>query len=304
MGAEYKQPLVSIVMLCWNRKDDVRESLQRIRRQVYPNVEIIVVDNASTDGTQEMIESEFHEVKLLRMFKNIGIEAYNIGFENAKGDYIVILDDDSFPAEDALVKMVDKFAADPELGIVAFDVRNFYHYDDITQAENVAGVAGNQAAEARNYLMAFNGAGAGVRREVFKQIGYYPEEFFLYWNEQDTALRMLNAGYRIAFFSDVVSYHKYSPKNRTSWRAPYYYTRNMFWLIWKNYPLDMVLKLTMDGIFQCFYYALEQKTMIYLKALGAAFMRMKEIKGKRQVVKREIAESLRLPFYTSFTFYR
>ena len=225
--------LVTNVSLCWNRKDEICESLKRIREIDYPNLEVIVVDNASTDGTPETIEAEFPEVKLIKMFKNIGIEAYNIGFKNAGGEYIVILDDDSFPAKDAITKMVDKFTSDTQLGVVAFDVRNFYNYDEVKKVEaDKADLAQKEtAAVAENYLMAFNGAGAGVRRDLLERVGFYPEEFFLYWNEQDTAFRVLDQGYKVRFFSDVVAYHKYSPKNRSSWRAPFYYTRNSFWLI-------------------------------------------------------------------------
>jgi len=60
-------PLVSIVSICWNRKADIRESLRRIQDIDYPNLEIIVADNASTDGTPAMIESDFPEVHLLQM---------------------------------------------------------------------------------------------------------------------------------------------------------------------------------------------------------------------------------------------
>ena len=299
-------PLVSIVTICWNRKMDVFESLSRIREIDYPNLEIIVVDNASTDGTPEMIESEFSDVRLIKMFKNTGIEAYNIGFKNARGEYIVILDDDSFPHPQALKRMVEKFEKDPRLGVVAFDVRNFYDYDEVKNEafQEIGQTMQETAATAENYLLAFNGAGAGVRRELLEKAGFYPEEFFLYWNEQDMAFRILDRGYQIKFFADVVSYHKYSPTNRSSWRAPFYYTRNAFWLIWKNYPWDLMLKYTLTMINYCLYYSLEQHTAIYLKAMFAAFAGIKKLKGKRKPVARAIAENLRIPFNVSFTFYR
>ena len=306
-AAEQKivRPLVSIVTICWNRKAEICESLSRIREIDYPNLEVIVVDNASTDGTPETLEAEFPEVKLIKMFKNIGIEAYNIGFKNVKGEYIVILDDDSFPAKDAITKMVDKFASDPKLGVVAFDVRNFYNYDEVkkTEADEGDSVQKETAAVAENYLMAFNGAGAGVRRDLLERVGFYPEEFFLYWNEQDTAFRILDQGYKVQFFSDVVAYHKYSPKNRSSWRAPFYYTRNSFWLIWKNYPLPMALILTIRQIHYCLYYTLEQKTVIYLKGMAAAFAGFNRLKGRRKPVGSDIACNLRIPFNSPFTFF-
>jgi len=299
-------PLVSIVSICWNRKTDIMESLKRIREIDYPNLEIIVVDNASTDGTPEMIAAEFPDVRLIKMYKNIGIEAYNIGFHNARGEYIVILDDDSFPQRDAIRRMVDKFERDPQLGVVAFDVRNFYDYDDVKNDafEGTGQALGETAATAENYLLAFNGAGAGVRRDLLEEVGFYPDEFFLYWNEQDTAFRILDRGYTIKFFADVVSYHKYSPTNRSSWRAPFYYTRNAFWLIWKNYPLEMAIPLTVSLIRECFYFSMEQKTMIYLKSMVNAFVYMGCLKGKRKPVSMEIAKNLRIPFNVSFTFYR
>lgn len=299
------KPLVSVVILCWNRKDDVKEGLLRLRQQQYEPLEIIVVDNGSTDGTADELRRDFPEVKLLEIGENIGIEAYNRGFAAAKGEYLVILDDDSFPKEDAIARMVEKFEADPKLGIVAFDVRNYFEYDQVAHNINQnQALLEDSVAEAEDYWLAFNGAGAGVRRQVFLNIGAYPAEFFLYWNEQDTAFRMLQAGYKIRFFRDVVSYHKYSPRNRESWRAPYYYTRNAFWLIWKNYPTDMVLRLTASLIEDCFYYSFEQKTWIYLKALLHAFRDMAQLKGKRQPVQRQIAEKLRIPWQVAFTFFR
>jgi len=298
-------PLISIVTICWNRKADICESLSRIRDIDYPNLEIIVVDNASTDGTSATIESDFPEVHLLQMPENVGITAYNAGFEIARGEYIVILDDDSFPQRDSLKRMVGKFENDATLGLAAFDVRNFYNYDDV-KTGTVEEIAENQetAAVAKDYLLAFNGAGAGVRSEVLRQAGYYPEEFFLYWNEQDTAFRILNMGYGIQFFSDIVAYHKFSPVNRESRRAPFFYTRNAFWLIWKNYPLGMALNLTRRLVRDCFYAAVEQKTLVYLQAMLAAFAHIGRLQGKRKPVSPDIARRLRIPFNLTFTFYR
>ncbi|MDK2810643.1 MAG: hypothetical protein PWR27_1352, partial [Petroclostridium sp.] len=213
----------------------------------------------------------------------------------------VILDDDSFPAEDAIEKMVERFEKDPMLGIVAFDVRNYFSYDETNKKENISK---DTSAATDKYFMAFNGAGAGVRKEIMEKVGYYPEEFFLYWNEQDLSFRVLDAGYKIEFFSDIVSYHKYSPVNRVSWRAPFFYTRNAFWLLWKNYPMSMLVPLTFRLIYQVFYYSLEQATTIYLKALWSAVKDIKMIKGKRKPVHMHIAKNLRIPFEVSFTFYR
>jgi GT2 family glycosyltransferase len=299
MTLENIQPLVSIVILSWNRKDDVRESLSRIYESDYPNIEVIVSDNGSMDGTPDMVRNNFPQALLLRSNKNIGIEAYNAGFKAAKGEFIVILDDDSFPEKSAVARMVKRFQENPDLGIVAFDVRNYHSYDQVASDINE-----DDSATAESYLMGFNGAGAGVRKAVFERAGYYPGEFFLYWNEQDFSLRVLDAGYAIKFFPDIVSYHKYSPANRDSLRAPFYYCRNAFWLVWKNYQLTQALLLTFSLCRRIAYHSLEQKTTVYFKAMFSAMRGIALIARLRKPVRKEITAAFRAPLELSFTYYR
>jgi hypothetical protein len=237
------------------------------------------------------------------MERNVGVAAYNVGFEQASGEFIVILDDDSFPAANAIGRMVEKFQRNPKLAVVAFDVRNYASYDQVAE-EPEARSQPARSKSSNDYLMSFNGAGAGVRKEVFKQVGYYPAEFFLYYNELDAAIRIHDAGYEIEFFPDVISYHKYSPVNRASWRAPFYHTRNAFWFLWKNYPLSMACKETLKLCSMCLYYSMEQKTVIYLKAMIAALTQAGQLAGKRKAVSRRVARKIRVPLDLNFTFYR
>jgi GT2 family glycosyltransferase len=294
-----EKPLVSVVILAWNRCSDVRESLKHIRKSTYQNLEVIVCDNGSVDNTADMVRAEFPEALLIRFGNNIGIEAYNAGFRAARGEFVVILDDDSWPAADAIAKMVDKFESECKLGIVAFDVRNCLNH------EQVALDAGEDSVFADEpYLMGFNGAGAGVRKAVFKDVGYYPGEFFLYWNEQDLSLRALNAGWQVRHFSDVVSFHKRSPVNRASWRAPFFYCRNAFWLVWKNYPLLQAFSMTLRMGRLIIHHSLEQRTTIYFKAMISAMANVGKIAPLRNPVRAEIARKFRAPIELSFTLYR
>ena len=79
-------------MLCWNRWEDVNVSLSKIAEFDYANLETIVVDNGSTDGSQKNVREQFPWVKLIEARANLGIEAYKIGFEAAKGEFIIIID--------------------------------------------------------------------------------------------------------------------------------------------------------------------------------------------------------------------
>ena len=111
------RPLVSIVILSWNRHDDLKLTLDKVSKLDYPYTEIIVVDNHSTDESCEMAINNFPYVRLIRLPRNLGIEGFNIGMINSRGKYIVLLDDDSHPENSAISKMVEEFEANKRLGI-------------------------------------------------------------------------------------------------------------------------------------------------------------------------------------------
>ncbi len=302
---------VSIVMLSFNRQADVAEGVTQLLNQGYPDIEIIVVDNGSTDGTPQMVGEQFPLVRLIALPNNIGVAAYNIGFKEARGQYIVILDDDSFPGPKAISRMVEEFHNNPALGIIAFDVRNYYDYEKCTKPHDKNNNSDENMDNKENkigenpacrYQMAFNGAGAGIRKKCLEEVGGYPEEFFLYWNEQDLAIRILNAGYQIQWFTDIISYHKYSPANRESLRAPFFYTRNLYWLIWKYFPIKKIITDSCQLFYYSIYYSLEQKTTIYLKATFSALFHIEKI--RRQPTKKEIIKNLRLTYRLPFIYYK
>ncbi|KWT95095.1 glycosyltransferase family 2 protein [Candidatus Magnetominusculus xianensis] len=296
--SESNTPLVSAVIVSYNRRDDLRETLQMLCQQNYKNIEIIVVDNASADGTDEMIGGlGLSNLRLIQMEKNLGVKAYNMGFEAARGEYILILDDDSFPAHNALERMIDKFNRYPAIGIISFTVKDYSTFKD---SPDVTDSNEQEPAFSDDYIMSFHGAGAGVRREVLKKAGGYPEEFFLYFNETDMALRVWNAGFRIESFPDIVCFHKSSQINRTSTRGPFYYTRNIFWVIWKNYPGVLMWKATLLMLYYVFYYSFEQRTLIYIRALFDAVINA----GKITRSPIQIAKRFRMHYKTPFTMYR
>jgi GT2 family glycosyltransferase len=291
--------IVSIVILSYNRKEDIRESLEKLYSYGLNDIEIIVVDNGSSDGTSQMIESEYPSVRLLKLDKNIGVSGYNKGFEISKGRYILILDDDSFPSENSVKRMIEEFEKDKTVGIIAFDVRNYSSYNLVSNQTKK-----DEQTENKRYLMGFNGAGAGIRKSLIDKIGGYPDEFFLYWNETDLAIRVLNEGYKILWVNDIISYHKYSPKNRDSERGPYYYTRNLYWIILKYFPLFKGIGKILKLLYYSFYFGLEQKTFIYLKASFNAVFNSKTALKKRKKIKKEIIENIRIEYRLPFIIYR
>ena len=90
----------------------------------------------------------------------------------------------------------------------------------------------------------FTGCAAAIRSSVIEKIGMRPAEYFIYTSEADLSLRTIDANYTIEHFSDIVAFHRESPKKRLSSKFYYYYTRNGLWLIWKFYPFFPAIKET------------------------------------------------------------
>ena len=292
---------VSVAILSYNRKSDLNETLTEIYKSQLNNVEleVIVADNASSDNTVDMIKKDFPNVIIIEIEKNEGVKAYNSAFKKASGKYILILDDDSFPEHNSIQRMVEEFEKDDKIGILALDVRNYYSYKDVSKSIDNNSLKDKKTAK---YLMGFNGAGAGFRKTLFNKIGGYPEEFFLYWNEMDLAIRVLESGYNIVEFPDIISYHKFAPTNRTSTRGPFYYTRNLYWIIWKFFPFNQMIIKTSQLIFNSIYHSFEQNSLIYIKATLSAFININKI--KRQKVKNSILNKLRISTKLAFIIFK
>lgn len=289
-----KSGTVSVVILTWNRKDDLRFTLERLRGERHAPLEVIVVDNNSTDGTAAMMAADFPFFRYLPQNENLGIAGYNIGFKAATGDYIVALDSDSYPARDAITRMVGIFERHPEAGIVAFDV----HAD--VRGEEEGPVPGAEITEVYGY----HGAGAGIRRAVFEKAGYWWEPLFLYFNEMDHALRVMQAGFAIVHSPAVRAYHKSSPVARPGIRGAFFYTRNAFWVVWRHYPAWEMVMATAYLIYHAIGETFWQGTAVYLRAMVAAFGGACAALRHRRPLHSALFTRTRIPLTLVFTRFR
>src|SRR3989344_9484832 len=113
-----KQKKVSVVIPTYNLKSDLLDCIDSIVRQDYKNIEIIVVDNASTDGTSEAVKKKFPKVKVIRNKKNLGVTGgANRGVKEAVGAYLLFIDHDNILKKDMITKLVELMESDPKIGI-------------------------------------------------------------------------------------------------------------------------------------------------------------------------------------------
>jgi GT2 family glycosyltransferase len=243
-------PLISVVIATWNRKDDLKEVLEKYLNNSYKNIEIIVVDNNSTDGTKNMVVSDFKDVKLISLSENTGVKAYNIGIKEAKGDIIYLSDNDAYLEEDGFFKIVNKFQkGSKNLAVVSCEI--VYIPQNIIYEWYSRPIDRNNLNPNGYEAHLFIGAGAAIKREVFKKVGYYDESFFLFFNENELSTRIIGAGYDIKYFPDIKVYHKTSSKRYPN-RTRYLTVRNMIWYYWKYFPIHIAFGRTIIRLpFEC-----------------------------------------------------
>ena len=179
--------------------------------------EIIVVDNASTDGTPETVASEADI--LLRLRRNAGSCAKAFGVDRATGSYVVFLDDDSSPRPGSMIRMIDHFEADSRLGAAGFTV----HLPD-------GRLEGGALPDV------FVGCGVGFRAEALRAVGGLDPTFFMQAEEYDLSFRLVAAGWTIKVFNDLHVDHLKSVQARQSTRTTYYDVRNNLRVIARYLP--------------------------------------------------------------------
>jgi len=225
---------VSIAILNYQRRDALREALTSARSQDYP-VEILAVDNASTDGSAEMVRDEFPDVRLVALPENIAAAARNAGVAAAKGDIVVTIDNDvRFTTPNDVATAVAELERHPGAALVNFMIvgadgalsrRDWCHPRDPDVWAH--------RPFATDYVL--EGASA-CRRQAFLEVGGYWPPLFIGHEGWDLALRLLDAGHELRYTPDVRVRHLVDTTARPSSRIYYTFSRNAVWVALRHLP--------------------------------------------------------------------
>lgn len=193
---------VSIVCVTYNRRDFLLECLRSCIAQDYSDLEILVLVNASEDGTEEAVTREYPQVRVIRTHKNLGFfPALNIAIANTSGDYLMMMDDDAyFKSNDAISRMVEAFTLEPTLGAVTC---------------NLEGPT-ETPVESDRYISAFTTGFTMVPRKVFTEwVGYFPDLFFRSAGETYVCTTLWEMGKTVKRLSDVRMHHERAMHGRS-----------------------------------------------------------------------------------------
>jgi GT2 family glycosyltransferase len=257
----------SFVIVNYNRKNELLLTIQKTQELIkdYEGVfEIVIVDNGSTDGSAEAVASAFPDVVLIAQKVNTGAPAWNVGFEKAKGDYFIILDDDSH-IETGLDKALFYINANSKIGVLALNILTGPYTSE-----------GWKMQEGKN-IIGFIGCGAIFRKETYRKIGGYAEWIFLYVNEWDLGIRCANAGYEVQYFKDCKVTHRTSSLHRTTKRLDVLVTKHELGIIYKHFPKQRWKYITRVSInnFKKLMKGLELKRVWYQLLGISQFLKMR-----------------------------
>ena len=191
--------LVSVAIVTHNRKREVKKAIQSVFKQSYPSLEVVVVDNGSTDGTSAMIAREFPTVQLVRSPSNKGCpQGRNIAIKHCNGSIICFLDDDAWYEGNFIQRAVAKFSRSPsDLAVIMPEIMEW----DSKKWNPRIGINSE-----RQFYM-FSGGVSAIKSELFGEIGYFPDT--KYGSEEKfMAIKMYQHGKKILFVPDLIVYHK------------------------------------------------------------------------------------------------
>jgi GT2 family glycosyltransferase len=221
-----KRPLVVTVIPNWNLKKDLGECLDSLQNQTYSPLQVVVVDNGSSDGSPEFIERNYPEIKCIALPENRGYAgALNEGIKLAldeNAEYILALNNDTIANPDAVNQLVSLLEGCPEIGIASPKVlyydrpKRIYRLGDRRYSLLPMPLGfGNKWYDHPRYsgVMDFDyvsGCAMLIRARLFRQIGLFDPGYFMYYEDSDFCRRARDNGHRIVCVCDAIIYHKAS----------------------------------------------------------------------------------------------
>lgn len=245
-------PLVSVITVNYNQAKVTMEWLQSVQKISYPNYEIIIVDNASADNLLENYLIGHENVVFIKSSVNRGFAGgNNLGIQKAKGELVLLLNNDTEVEPDFLESLVHCIQGNPRIGIISPKIKYFYQKDAIQYAGGrkinpLTGrgkFIGSGKSDKPEYCTTkatelIHGSAMLITRKLIDDIGLMEESFFLYYEELDWCERAKRAGYLLYVVGQSVVYHKESVSvGKNSPLRMYYITRNRLWFMQRNFAI-------------------------------------------------------------------
>ena len=271
---------LAIVICNWNKKDDVIKCLDSVALATSSETDVIVVDNASTDGSVEALEAyDKHPFRLIKNNKNLGSSGgFNTGLQESlheKYKYVHLLDNDVIVNKDTFYNAYELLENEPDIGAVG---SKLYQFDEPKYLQEMGAFVdwekcqiNPQYAGVRDSSSILNlvecdyvpACSVMIRTGLVRKIGLLDESFFLYWDDIEWFHRLRQTGFKVVCYGKSKAWHKMGVKVKKNTAGTYYFQRNRirFFLKYSNEnEVEKTVRTIFDDLFQSHYFSrLEEK---------------------------------------------
>lgn len=293
------RPLVIIVILTFNGKNNIKLCLDSLLLQTYDNMKIIVADNRSTDGTPELVRNEYPSVIMKDNGYNAGFaEGNNLGIELAltyNPKYIMILNDDTESAPTMIEKLVDLMENDESVGICSPKVMEMSDKSKLQQYGvriDRFGFPSGNVEDTPDSFFSVSGCSMLIREDMIRKIGAFDKEFFIFAEDLDMCWRARIAGYNIKIARESIIYHmggatissgyQNETKYKLNKKRIYLRERNTMRAILKNYSstrLSLILPQYLILLLIEFLFSLVWRPSISIIYPSAVIWNLKNVRS-------------------------
>lgn len=242
-------PLVSVIIATWNGEKYLIECISSLLNQSYKNIEIIMVDNASSDGSVKLALDNFPSVQIIQNSRNLGFaEGTNIGILRAKGELVALFNQDAVAEKNWLAILIQAIESSDNIAAVAGKVY-FYGNEHGKNAISSSwskinpytghayNFSGDEPASKVDYL---TGCAMLIRKRVIDEIGLLDPGYFMYFDETDWCARMIRAGYDLLYIPNATVRHVVSASLGESRQKSYYLNRSRIRFALKNFDMKYI----------------------------------------------------------------
>ena len=243
-------PFVSLLVVNYNGLNILKECLPSLKNLNYPRdkFEIIIIDNASSDGSIKFLKENYPKIKLIKNNQNLGYVGINSGIKYCKGDYIYFLNNDLLLDKNCLLYLVKEIKKESSIAMVAHTGINYYNKDLISGGTWVskAMYCGHYPKNDNHHIKEIPYMGAGViKKSIVELYGYlFDPDYFIYAEDLDLGLRIRLLGMKSIIDRKVKCYHMLSvtsKKYSTPARNTYLLERNSLMTFFKIFSINTII---------------------------------------------------------------
>ena len=238
---------VTVVVATQNRRDSLLGSLERLR-SLPERPRVLLIDNASTDGTPEAIRSRFPDIEISVLAQNLGAAARTIGVRRADTPFVAFADDDSWWEPGALTLAADVLERHPNVALVAARIllQPSGHDDPLCALMELSPLVDDKLLPGTPVL-GFAACGSVIRRSAYLRTGGFHPRLHFGGEEQLLALDLARQGWRLVYLPTVVAHHEPSPLRDAGERSQRQ-ARNGFWFVWLRRALPTAVTVTWGAL--------------------------------------------------------